>query len=152
MIESYKIGDWRRPSRGPRHGWLALVLAAAMAILASLVLAPEGYAASGTPKDAGAIVGILHPTDCVTGAGLHSGKPEMANPAGCPGHGIDHTELLGWDEAPCPAHDGDQPGVLAWQSPGRSASPSGYVLPVTGAPNSLPHRRLNRPPIVAGLT
>lgn len=151
MQRNGKIGECIRPSLRPGLRRFVCFVSAVATIWAVLFLAPQGFAAAGALKNAGAVVQILYAEDTGAAAGLDAGKAELlvlsSNLPPCFEHGEGFKDISGSCQTCCSAPGCDQFVILAWQSPALAVSSWRFVLFASSAPNSFMNQRLNRPPI-----
>ena len=152
MKRHEKINECEQPAPRPRRCNFVYFLMAVATIWAALVFAPQGFAATGTMKSAGENVQILYPADTGAGTALDSRKLEppvfSSRLSGCCGQTRDHKEMPGSCQMSCPAPGCDLSAIQAWLSPALAFHSVRFSPIATGAPNSLLHQRLNRPPII----
>ena len=152
MKRNEKFSECAQPVLRPRHGNYVGFLIAFATMWAALVFAPEGFAATGAMKNAGAIVHIVHPADIGSNVVLDSRKLELPVVAsqlpGCCDQSRDHKEMPGSCQMSCPAAGCGLSAIQARLSPAHFFLSVKFGPIANGAPNSVLHQRLNRPPIV----
>lgn len=152
MERREEINECEQPAPRPRRRDFVYFLMVVATIWAALVFAPQGFAATGTMKSAGENVQILYPADTGAGTALDSRKLEppvfSSRLSGCCEQTRDHKEMPGSCQMSCPAPGCDLSAIQAWLSPAHAFHSVRFAPIATGAPNSLMHKRLNRPPII----
>lgn len=154
MKRQEKISDWMQPVPRPQLRNFVFFLMAVATMWAALTFVSAGFAATGAIKNAGAIVHTLYPDPTVIGAGtnLDTVKLELLDLSSqlglCCELNREHKEKPGSCQMSCPAPTFSLLAIQAWQSPAHDLLSVRFAPFATGAPNSLLHQRLNRPPII----
>lgn len=151
MKPNSKISGFNRQL--PQSGFYGLVkfaLAAAL-VWVVLLLAPQGFAAIGAVKNSNVAVCMHDAVDIGADNGCNSSEVEsqvfLSGLSRCCEHSRNHTQMAESCQSPCPASGCALPSNQVWQLPVHDLLALKLVPRVIGAPNSLLHQRLNRPPI-----
>jgi hypothetical protein len=116
-----------------------------------LLLAPQGFAATGAVKNSSVVVCTLDAVDIGADSGGKSSevKPQafLSSLSRCCEQSTDHKQMPESCQTPCPASGCTLSAIWVWQLPAHALLTMKFAPRVIGAPNSLLHQRLNRPPI-----
>ena len=151
MKKNNKVSGSNRqlPLSGFR-GFVNFALAIA-AVWVVLVLAPQGFAATDAVKISNGGVCRAYAVDIGADNGCKFNEVKsqvfLSGPSRCCEQSKNHTQMAESCQTPCPASGCALSANQVWQFPAHDLLALKLVPRVIGAPNSLLHQRLNRPPI-----
>jgi len=132
------------------RGFVNFALAIA-AVWVVLLLAPQGFAAADAVKNSNTVVCTLDAVDIGADSGCKFNEVEsqvfLSGLSRCCEQSRNHTQMAESCQTPCPASGCALSANQVWQLPVHDLLALKLVPRVIGAPNSLLHQRLNRPPI-----
>lgn len=155
MKRSNKVsGTNRQLSLSGFRGFVNFALAIA-AVWVVLLLAPQGFATTGSVNSSNAVVCTLNAVDVGANSGCISNEVKsqvfMSGLTRCCEQIRDHQQMPESCQTPCPASGYTLSAIWDWQLPAHILPAMKFAPRVIGAPNSLLHQRLNRPPITGPL-
>lgn len=132
------------------RGFVNFALAIA-ALWLVLLLAPQGFAAANAVEISNGGVCGLYVVEIGADSGCKLNEVEsqvsLSGLSRCCDQSRNHTQMAESCQTPCPASGCALSANQVWQLPVHNLLALKLVPRVIGAPNSLLHQRLNRPPI-----
>lgn len=117
-----------------------------------LLLAPQDFAATGAMKNSNIVVCTLDAVDIGAVKGCKSSEVKsqafLSSLSRCCEESDDHKQTPESCQTPCPTSGSTLCAIWVWDLPAHALLAIEFAPRVIGAPNSLLHQRLNRPPII----